>query len=174
VGRQDGSMDVGTAAPVGSVGQHTQVPTGHEAAASSNVDTATPAGHSAAASTPAETSSACAGHVCPCACAAPWVGLSCLSSIQHLRLQHLQPGCVRAALKAVSQMPGLLSLSLSGLSQASASLVLAPFPPSTRSDGVAGVAGTADGDAPAGEEGEARWLLSALQDVGGLTRLELG
>jgi hypothetical protein len=174
VGQQDGSIIVGTAAPVGSIGRHTQVPTGHEAAVSSNADTATPAGCSAAASMPTETSSACAGHVCPCACAEPWVGLSCLSSIQHLRLQHLQPGCVRAALKAVSQMPGLQSLSLTGLSKASASLVLAPCPPSTRSEGAAEAAGAADGGAPAGEEGEPRWLLADLQDVVGLTRLELG
>lgn len=130
-----------------------------------------PRDSAAAASTPAGTSSTCGDCICPHTCAAPWSGLPCLSGVQHLRLQHLATDSLPAALKGVGRMRGLHTFSVTGLSQAAASLVLAQVP-ATRSHGVDAEPG-AGGEAAA-EEGEGRWLLADLQGLPALTRLEIG
>lgn len=135
-----------------------------------------PGNSAAAASTSAGTSSTCGDCICPHTCAAPWSGLPCLSGVQHLRLQHLAPDSVPAALKGVGRMRGLHTFSVTGLGQAAASLVLAQVP-ATRSQGddaEPGAGGEAAAAGAAAEEGEGRWLLACLQGLPQLTRLEIG
>lgn len=120
----------------------------------------------AAASTHASTSTAIAGERRKVS--RPWSGLGGLTHVAHLQLQHLQAGCLRDCISAVSHMPALRSLSITGLCRAAAAVLLTPLANSSTLAPAAG--GSAQDDFAL----QPQWLLESLQDVAGLTRLELG
>lgn len=123
--------------------------------------------HSAAHST--FSTNSCTGPYVPHA--RPWFGLHSLKKLQHLQLQHVRPGCVADALLAVGQMQDLVSLSITGLSQAAANLLLGR----AHSPSTAAHAGSAPGGNAAADGGDqGQWLLSHLQDLPKLARLEVG
>lgn len=123
--------------------------------------------HSAAHST--FSTSTCTGPHVPHA--RPWFGLHSLKKLQHLQLQHVRPGCVPDALLAVGQMQDLVSLSITGLSQAAANLVLGRVhSPSTAAHAVS----VPGGNAAAENGSQGQWLLAHLKDLPKLARLEVG
>lgn len=101
----------------------------------------------------------------------PWSRLPYLAHMQHLQLHHLRPSCMRDALHAVAKMTALRSLGVTGLCRTASSLVLAPLP---RTSARAPEAGEQAAEAAAPDDEEGQWLLSCLQDLSELTRLEIG
>lgn len=101
----------------------------------------------------------------------PWSRLPYLAHMQHLQLHHLQASCMRDALHAVAKMTALRSLGVTGLCRTASSLVLAPLP---RTSAGAPEAGQQATEAAAPDDEEGQWLLSCLQDLSELTRLEIG
>jgi hypothetical protein len=103
----------------------------------------------------------------------PWSRLPHLAHMQHLQLHHLRPSCMRDALHAVAGMTALRSLGVTGLCRAASSLVLAPLPRTPAGAAEAGEQAS-EGAAAAADDEEGQWLLSCLQDLSELTRLEIG